>query len=118
MRTDGEATELEFSVEPKAARVQFANVVDGKVPRITTLSDRAQAATGETDYARYLKRYAGNPDQCNETAIGKVRGLDRHYQVRLVLHYDPKGDTTIFDTEIAGGRTLLCIRRGKWKGKE
>ena len=117
VRTDGEADELEFSVDPKAARVQFANVVGGKVPRIATLSERAQAASAETDYARYLKRYSGSPDQCSETAVGKVRGLDRPYRVRLVVHYDPKGDTTIFDAEVAGGRTLLCIRRGKWKGE-
>lgn len=114
-RTDGEAVPLELAVDPKTARAQFANVVDGSVPRCLTLSERAQAATGETTYARYLKRYAESPDQCGETAIGRLRGLDGAYRVRLVQHYDPKGDATIFDVEIAGCRTLLAVRRGKWK---
>ena len=117
-RIDGEAAELELRVDPKTSRVQFADVVGGKAPQIATLSERARAATGETFRARYLKRYQDSPDQCRETAIGKVRGLDRPYRVRYVLHYDPKGDTTIFDAEIAGGRTLLCIRRGKWIARE
>lgn len=114
-RADGEADDLEFRVEPGMSRAQFANVENGVAPRIPTLSERARAARGETDYDRYLARYKDAPDRCNETAIGKVRGLGEPYRVRLALHYDPKGETTIFDAEIAARRTLICIRRGKWK---
>ena len=116
-RVDGEANELEFRVEPNVARAQFATVAGGVAPRILTLSEKAQSAHGATGYDRYLARYKDSPDRCNETAIGKIRGLDRSYRVRLALHYDPKGETTIFDAEIAGTRTLLCIRRGKWAAK-
>ena len=116
-RLDGESPEMEFSVDPATGRAQFAEVVGGVAPRILTLSERAAAATGENDYARYLKRYANAPDACFETAIGKIRGLDRAYEVKMAVHYDPKGDTTLFDAEIAGGRTLLVIRRGKWSAK-
>ena len=47
--------------------------------------------------------------------IGAVRGLDGAYGVRLVVWYDRKAGATIFDAEIAGGRTLVCRRRGRYR---
>ena len=46
--------------------------------------------------------------------IGGVRGLDADYAVKIVVYYDPKSDATIFDAEIAGQRTLICRRAGRY----
>ncbi len=43
-----------------------------------------------------------------------MRGLDRPYGVRLLAHYDAKSDATIFDAEIAGTRTMLTRREGRY----
>lgn len=47
--------------------------------------------------------------------IGAVRGLDCAYGVRVVAWYDRKADATVFDAEIADGRTLVCRRRGRYR---
>lgn len=43
-----------------------------------------------------------------------IRGLEREYEVRYVVHYDRKADATLFDFEIAGNRTLIARREGKY----
>ena len=53
--------------------------------------------------------------QAGNVEIGAVRGLDRPYAVRLLVHYDPKARATIFDAEIAGARTLICRRPGRYR---
>lgn len=47
--------------------------------------------------------------------IGRLPQLGPGAAVRIVRHYDPKGDATIFDAEIAGVRTLICRRRGRYR---
>ena len=46
--------------------------------------------------------------------IGGVRGLDADYAVKVIVYYDPKSDATLFDAEIAGQRTLICRRAGRY----
>ena len=53
--------------------------------------------------------------KADNVRIGGVRGLDAPYGVRLVAWYDRKADATVFDAEIAGGRTLICRRRGRYR---
>ncbi|MDD6031357.1 MAG: hypothetical protein PUE68_11125 [Kiritimatiellae bacterium] len=50
--------------------------------------------------------------------IGGVRGLDADYAVKLVVYYDAKADVTIFDAEVAGQRTLICRRAGRFDEAE
>ena len=50
--------------------------------------------------------------------IGGVRGLDADYAVKVIVCYDPKSDATIFDAEIAGQRTLICRRSGRFTEAE
>ncbi len=54
--------------------------------------------------------------KADNVRIGGVRGLDAPYGIRVVAWYDRKADATVFDAEIAGGRTLVCRRRGAWSG--
>ncbi len=53
--------------------------------------------------------------KADNVRIGAVRGLDAPYGVRVVVWYDRKADATVFDAEIAGGRTLICRRRGRYR---
>jgi len=46
--------------------------------------------------------------------IGGVRGLDGDYEVRVIEYYDAKANVTIFDAEVAGQRTLICRREGRF----
>ena len=46
--------------------------------------------------------------------VGGVRGIDKDYRVRLIAHYDAKSDATIFDAEVAGQRTLIVRRAGRY----
>ena len=46
--------------------------------------------------------------------IGGVRGLDADYEVKVVAYYDAKADATLFDAEVAGQRTLICRREGRF----
>lgn len=43
-----------------------------------------------------------------------VRGLDADYEVKVVAYYDAKADATLFDAEVAGQRTLICRREGRF----
>lgn len=54
------------------------------------------------------------PNAAQNVRIGGVRGLDADYAVRVVVHYDAKSNATIFDAEIAGQRTLICRREGRF----
>ncbi len=40
------------------------------------------------------------------------------YAVRVVSHYDRKGEDTIFDVEIGGERTMICRRKGRFRAPE
>ena len=54
------------------------------------------------------------PNAAQNVRIGGVRGLDADYAVRVVVHYDAKSNATIFDAEVAGQRTLICRREGRF----
>jgi len=48
----------------------------------------------------------------------RIRGLDRPYKVRLCVYYDRKSNVTLFDAEIAGQRTMICRRPGRFSPVE
>lgn len=84
----GKGPALVLAVDPAARTASFADDVPG-------------AAFGVQHHAQNVR-------------IGGVRGLDADYEVKVVAHYDPKSDATIFDAEIAGQRTLICRRQGRF----
>ena len=61
-----------------------------------------------------LKRRNGPPGSADEYAIERIRGLDRPFKIRIAAYYDQKSDVTLFDAEIAGQRTMICKRRGRF----
>ena len=101
---------LSFRVDAALGRAQFANVrPDGSVPRMNTNAERERAGNNEE-----LRKLNGPPGSADEYAIERIRGLDRPYAVRLAAYYDAKAGVTLFDAEIAGQRTMICKRRGRF----
>ncbi len=60
----------------------------------------------------------GLTHDADNVRIGGVRGIDRDYEVKIIVHYDAKSRATIFDAEVAGQRTLICRRAGRWEALE
>ncbi len=87
-RPQGKGPVLVLTVDPAARTASFADDVPG-------------AVFGAAHHARNMR-------------IGGVRGLNVDYEVKVVVHYDPKSNATLFDTEIAGQRTLICRREGRF----
>ena len=102
---------LEFRIDPQERRAQFSD--DGS--RRRTL---AEVCCGLDPNRRRISQIARGcldaPYTAENYAIGGLRGLDRPFKVRLCVHYDPKALCTIFDVEIAGCRTMLARRAGKY----
>lgn len=102
-RQDG-GKELEFRVEAATGRAQFADAeVGAKAARQKTQAELNR----EGDKGGMISPSKG-------FAIQNVRGLDRPYRVRLNVYRDAKSGCTIFDAEVAGRRTLVCYREGRY----
>ena len=104
------ARAIEFRVDPAEGRAQFSRL-DGKGVAVR----RPTAREKKTDKAKWEKLglWAQAAEPCY--AVENIRGLDRPYRVRFIQYYDPKGDATIFDAEIAGDRTILCRVEGRYR---
>ena len=80
---------LLFTVDPEKCEASFAD--DVPEPEFT---DRWHAAN---------------------VRIGGLRCITGAYEVKMVIWYDRKADTTIFDAEIGGERTIICRRAGRFR---
>jgi hypothetical protein len=101
------AKKVEFGVSPKEGRAWFSYVLpDGRREPALTVRE---ALAADAD-----KKWHPKPHHCGSYAIERIRGLDRPYGVRMIVHYDAKSDATVFDAEIAGTRTMLCRREGRY----
>ena len=110
-RFKGPDLTLEFSVDAANGRAQYANVrPDGSVPRMNSNAERERAGNNEA-----MRKLNGPPGSADEYAIERIRGLDRPFKVRLAAYYDKKADVTLFDAEIAGQRTMICRRPGRFE---
>lgn len=87
-RPQGKGPALVLDVDPAARTASFADDVPG-------------VAFGAANAAQNVR-------------IGGVRGLDADYEVKVVAYYDAKADATLFDAEVAGQRTLICRREGRF----
>jgi len=81
--------------------------------RAQTTAEILAARSPGTRYVR-LNKKGDLPFRCGPAAIGKIRGLDRPFEVRFVQYYDAKSMATVFDAEIAGTRTLITRRAGRF----
>lgn len=87
-REDGRGPALVFSLDPAARTASFAD--DVPAPRFGALHS------------------------ANNVRIGNLPPPGPDAAVRIVRHYDPKAGATVFDAEIAGLRTLICRRPGRY----
>lgn len=100
------ATAVELGVDPQAARAWYASVLpDGARAEALTVRE-AVAAKGDG-------KWHARPHHCDSYAIERLRGLDRPFGLRVIVHYDPKSAATVLDAEIAGTRTMVCRRAGR-----
>ena len=96
-----------FGVDPQTGRAWFshADLAGREEPALTV----REALAADVDTKWHPK-----PHHCGSYAIEKIRGLDRPYGIRLLVHYDAKSDATVIDAEIAGTRTMLTRREGRY----
>lgn len=106
--------DVEFRIDPAEDRAQFAFPKKGETGcRVQTTAEILAARSPETRYVR-LNKKGDLPFHCGPAAVGKIRGLDRPFEVRFVQYYDAKSMATVFDVEIAGTRTLITRRFGRF----
>jgi sucrose-6-phosphate hydrolase SacC (GH32 family) len=112
-RVGGTDEEMEFSVDAARRRAQFSDCKAGRpAPERKTIAEILGAVPPAERTRRALGKNA--PDHGENFAIGHVLGLDADYVVRLARYYDAKSDATVFDAEIAGRRTMVCRRPGRY----
>jgi len=88
---------------------------DGTYPDIPSLQDIA--VRNEAKYGPWRIR-AGRqyrPDEAGDFAITHIRGLDRPFEVKVENHFDRKAGITLVDVEIAGQRTMVTRRLGRYE---
>lgn len=106
--------DVEFRIDPTATRAQFTFPKKGESGvRAKTAAEILAARPEEGRFAKFDL----NGDfawKCGPVAIGKIRGLDRPFAVKLAQYFDVKSNATIFDVEIAGTRTLVTRRAGRF----
>ena len=62
-----------------------------------------------------LERFHVYASDLSKRVSSDIRGLDKPFAVRVAQHYDAKSGSTVFDVEIAGTRTMLAHRWGRFK---
>ena len=113
-RRVGGTDEMEFAVDAVGRRAQFSDCAPGQVAsRRKTIAEVFGAVPPAEWTLKTLGRAA--PHGCENFAIGHLPGLDADYVVRFARYYDPKSDATVFDAEIAGRRTMVCRRPGRYE---
>lgn len=105
--------DIELKVDPAERRAQLATAAKGApVPRANSLRE---------NHLKFKPQHARDKlgesmlDGDKPFAIENVRGLDRPYQVKTVNYFDAKSNVTIVDVEIAGQRTMILRRGGRYE---
>ena len=101
------------SAKGKARFVQKAG--DGTYPDIPSLQDIAVANVEKYGEKRIRAGRKYRPDDGNDFAITHIRGLDKPFEVRVENYFDKKSGITLVDVEIAGQRTMVTRRLGRFE---
>jgi len=107
--------DVELRIDPSEARAQFAFPSCGKESkRMLTAAEILAARSPEKRFAK--RNHEGDfAFKSGGYAIGRIRGLDKPFTVRVARYYDAKSEATVFDVEIAGTRTMLAQRWGQFR---
>jgi len=115
-----DGADVEFRIDPTERRAQFAFPKRGETAvRAKTAAEIVAARPVESRFDRRNQK-GRFPWWCGEAALGNLRGLETPFTVRLATYYDRKSNATVFDVEIAGCRTFITRRGGrfgKWEKK-
>ena len=105
-----------FVLDTARGKARFAErEADGAYPDVPTLKDIAERAEARFGARRILAGRRHRPDDGNDFAIGNIRGLGRPFEVKVVNYFDKKAGMTLVDVEIAGQRTMVTRRFGKYR---
>ena len=114
--SNGDPMELEWRLDPKRRRAQFADVRRGQpAPQALTLRERHEKFRPANPRDKTHECHVGNG---LPFAIENIRGLDKPFDIRFCRYYDAKSNATLFDVEIAGQRTMVTRRAGRWNSTE
>ena len=87
---------------------------DGTYRKIPTLGEMAVENEKKWGARRICAGRKYRPDDGNDFAIGNILGLDKPFEVKVENHFDKKSGFTLLDIEIAGQRTMVTRRHGRF----
>lgn len=105
---------LVFTVDAAKRVASYRDLsADGRYTEAATLAEMTRRSS-----RRHSNDIKGRPDFVESYAVANLRGLEKPADVRVIAHYDKKSNVTVFDAEIAGDRTMLCVRHGRFAEPE
>lgn len=110
-----------FILDGAKGKARFVRkAADGTYPDVPSLQDIAVANESKYGARRIRAGRKYRPDDGDDFAITHIRGLDRPFEVKVVNYFDGKSGCTLVDVEIAGQRTMVTRRLGRYidEGKE
>ena len=111
----GKAGDFAFVLDSAKGKARFVKkAADGTYPDIPSLQDIAVANKAKHGAKRIRAGRKYRPDDGNDFAIGNIRGLDKPFEVKVENYFDRKSGFTLLDIEIAGQRTMVTRRRGRF----
>lgn len=106
----------EFTAQPgRTFSLVIAPESEGGTALTLTIDPAARTAAFRDDAA---DAKIGAAHLAGNFRITGLPELASAYPVKLVQYWDRKSDATIFDVEIAGVRTMICRRAGKFRRAE
>lgn len=104
-----------FVLDSAKGKARFVRrAADGSFPDVPSLQDLARRHASTYGVRRIFAGRAYRPDDAGDFAITHIRGLDRPFEVKVENYYDRKAGITLVDVEIAGRRTMVTRRRGRF----
>jgi hypothetical protein len=113
---DPEGVDFAFVLDPAARKARFVEkAADGTYPDIPTLHEMAVEREAQYGAERIFAGRKWRPDEAGDFAVGNIRGLDAPFEVRIENWFDRKSGLSLVDVEIAGRRTMVTRRFGRYE---
>jgi hypothetical protein len=113
---DPKGADFAFILDAAAGKARFVERAgDGSYPDIPTLSEMANVNEAKYGAQRIRAGRKYRPDEAGDFAIGNIRGIDGPFQIRVENYFDRKAGISLVDIEIAGQRTMVTRRFGRYE---
>ncbi len=113
---DPKGADFAFVLDPAARKARFAEkAADGSYPDVPTLHEMAVEREAKYGAERIFAGRKWRPDEAGDFAIGNIRGLDAPFEVKIENWFDRKSGISLIDVEIAGQRTMVTRRFGRYE---